>query len=55
MPRFSEDDYIDFCVIEALAVRAARDEKEAHKQQEIKDWKKGAKDLAPGGPKGGRF
>lgn len=55
MPRFSEDDYVDFCVIEALAVRSKRDEQQAQRQQDIAQWKKGAKSLAPGGSGGSRF
>lgn len=48
MPKFSEDDYLDFCVLEALTVRGANDQKEAEKKKKMDEWKKGASELVPG-------
>lgn len=51
MPSFSEDDYIDFCVTEALVYRGAKAKADAAKEREKKEWKKGAGSLlqAPSG------
>lgn len=47
LPRFSDDDYIDFCVLEALTVRGGEDRRKAEKKKKMEEWKKGAKDLLP--------
>lgn len=41
LPRFSEDDVVDFCVKEAIAVRAGAERRMAEKQREAKDWQAG--------------
>lgn len=38
MPQFSEDDVLDFMVLEALTSRAAVEQRDAEKQQERKRW-----------------
>lgn len=37
---FSDDDYVDFCVKEALVARAAKDREKAEKRAERERWKK---------------
>jgi hypothetical protein len=39
IPRFSDDDYIDFCVTEALRLRVAKEENKRRKEDERKQWK----------------
>jgi hypothetical protein len=39
LPQFSEDDFINFCVQEALMVKAQVEKIEAQKQAEIQQWK----------------
>lgn len=39
VPKFSDDDYIDFCITEALHMRALKEENKARKEQEKKQWK----------------
>lgn len=52
MPRFSDDDVLDFMVLEAIAARAAVEEEEAQKkadkQREKDAWKKAAATELPG-------
>lgn len=38
MPKFSEDDVVDFIVLEALTGKAATEQRAAEKQQERKQW-----------------
>lgn len=47
LPSFSDDDFINFCVAEALMVKARSEEIEAQKQAEIREWKN--KPLGSGG------
>lgn len=47
MPRFSEDDYLNFCVLEALVARGEEDRKEAEDEQERADFRKSHKDWNP--------
>jgi hypothetical protein len=39
-----EDDVIDYMVMEAVALRVQRAERDAEKQRERNEWKKEAKD-----------
>lgn len=51
MPAFTEDDYLDFCVTEALVVRAGQDRKKADKRRQAEEWKKqGVQNAAPDPP-----
>ena len=45
MPRFSDDDVIDFLVTEAITRRAAAAAEKDRAKQERDQWKKGAADL----------
>lgn len=47
LPTFSSDDFINFCVAEALLIRSAMEEVEAQKQAEIREWQN--KPLGSGG------
>jgi hypothetical protein len=38
LPTFSDDDFIDFCVAEALTVRAQFEKIEAQKDAERREW-----------------
>lgn len=40
LPTFSDDDVIDYMVMEAIALKVAKKEKEEAKKREIEDWKK---------------
>lgn len=40
MPTFSDDDYINLAVTEAVMFRGLKDEQRQAKQQEVKAWKK---------------
>lgn len=46
MPRFSEDDVLDFIVLEALTARAARERAAAEKDRERQQWMGSHKDWA---------
>lgn len=39
MPRFSEDDVVDFVVLEAVVTKGAEEEKQARKDKEKEDWR----------------
>ena len=39
LPTFSEDDFLNYCVTEAITFRARQDEIEAEKRREIDEWK----------------
>lgn len=47
LPEFSSDDFINFCVAEALMVKARVEEIEAQKQAERREWQN--KPLGSGG------
>jgi hypothetical protein len=47
LPLFSDDDFINFCVAEALMLKARMEEVEAQKQAEIREWQN--KPLGSGG------
>jgi hypothetical protein len=49
MPRFSEDDFLNFIVLEALVARGEEDRKEAEKQDEQESFRKSHKDWNPEG------
>ncbi|CAB4183213.1 hypothetical protein UFOVP1328_36 [uncultured Caudovirales phage] len=54
LPSFSADDFIDFCVTEALMLRARFEEIEAEKDAERKEWQ--SKPIGSGGAmKAGSF
>lgn len=38
-PQICEDDVVDFCIMEAVALRAANEEKEAYDKQKVEQWK----------------
>lgn len=40
IPRFSDDDYVDYCIIEAISLKVRKAEAEARKKQERDEWKK---------------
>ena len=40
LPRFSDDDFIDYVVAEAVMLRGINHEKQQVKQKEISDWKR---------------
>lgn len=40
VPKFSDDDYIDFCITEALYLRYVKEENKRRKEDEKKRWKK---------------
>ena len=39
VPRFSEDDVIDYMVLEAVALKVMKQREEAEKKREKSDWK----------------
>lgn len=39
MPRFSADDYVDFCVAEATVQKANREQKELAQEKERAEWR----------------
>lgn len=43
-PRLSEDDVIDYMIVEAVILKAGQEEQEMAKQQSISEWKSRAKD-----------
>jgi hypothetical protein len=43
-PKVSEDDVIDFMVMEAVAVKVNKEDQEAQKKREKEEWKKRAKE-----------
>lgn len=47
LPEFSTDDFINFCVHEALMVKAQAEKLEAQKRAEVEEWKN--KPLGSGG------
>lgn len=53
MPRFSEDDVVNFMVLEALQHRGVRDQKKAEYAQEAEAFKKSHKKFDPNAPNGG--
>lgn len=40
IPRLSDDDVIDFMVLEAIALKVAKEEDDARKKAEKENWKK---------------
>jgi hypothetical protein len=40
MPQFSEDDVIDYMVLEAVAIRVAEETAEAQKKVKRREWRK---------------
>lgn len=40
IPRFSDDDFIDYCVIEAISLKVRKQEADAKKKAERDQWKK---------------
>jgi hypothetical protein len=40
VPRFSDDDYIDFCITEALHLKFVKEENKRRKEDERNRWKK---------------
>lgn len=48
LPKFSDDDVVDFMVREALVTRAARERTEAQKDRERQTWMKDHKQWAKG-------
>jgi hypothetical protein len=47
LPTFSDDDFIDFCVAEALMLKARVEEIEAEKDAERREWQ--SRPLGSGG------
>jgi len=47
MPRFSDDDFVNFCVLEALVQRGERDREEAEERGEQEDFLKSHKGWDP--------
>ena len=39
MPQFSEDDFINHCVVEALVFRSIKEQQEAERKRQIDEWK----------------
>lgn len=39
-PKLSKDDVIDYAIIEALTVKAAKEQQEAEKAREREEWKR---------------
>jgi hypothetical protein len=39
LPQFSDDDFLNYCVTEALMLRAQVEEVEDQKRREIEEWK----------------
>jgi hypothetical protein len=52
LPTFSDDDFLDFCVKEALFVREVQEQAKAQKRQEREEWKR-QKPGGTGPPSGG--
>ena len=52
LPTFSEDDFLDFCVKEALFARDAQEQVKAQKRQEREEWRR-QKPGSAGRPSGG--
>ena len=52
MPRFSDDDYLDFIVLEALVARGEQDRKDAEKASEQKQFRKSHRNWKPEGSDG---
>ena len=48
MPRFSEDDYLNFIVLEALVQRGERDRKQAEEERKKDEFKGSHKKWNPG-------
>lgn len=48
MPKFSDDDYIDFCVTEALVVRGREEEQTAEKSSAAEKFRQSHKGFDPG-------
>lgn len=48
IPRWSDDDYIDYCVTEAIYLKVAKEDKEAREKAEeeskVEQWKADRKD-----------
>lgn len=44
IPRFSDDDYVDYCVIEAISLKVLKEEAKERKAQEREAWKKQEKE-----------
>ena len=40
LPKFSDDDVIDYMVLEALTIKAWQAEEEARKKQKNKEWRR---------------
>lgn len=40
LPQFSDDDFVNFCVSEALMLRAQVEEQKAQKEAEMREWKR---------------
>lgn len=40
MPQFSSDDVIDYMVLEAVVIKARKEEEKAQKAAKINEWKK---------------
>ncbi len=39
-PKLSEDDVVDYCIMEAVAMKIAEEDKDQEDEQERKNWKK---------------
>lgn len=51
MPQFSDDDYLNFIVLEALVARGEQDRKDSEQSHEAEAFRKSHKDWDPhGGP-----
>lgn len=53
MPRFSDDDVLDFMVLEALQARGNEDTRKAEKDAEKDRFRKSHKGFDPNHPQGG--
>jgi len=40
LPSFSDDDFVNYCVTEALMLRARAEDIEAEKRREMEEWKR---------------
>ena len=49
MPRFSDDDYLNFCVLEALVAHGEEDRKRAEEEDEKDEFKGSHKGWNPEG------
>lgn len=51
LPQFSPDDYVDFCVVEVVAMKVAqakqKAERDAERDRAFKEWKKGEPGSGP--------